>query len=68
MSTVSSPKPWLSAYNAAKRIGLSVHKIHNLALAGRIRTKADPGQNVKYWAEDVDKLGRELNRREPTPA
>jgi predicted site-specific integrase-resolvase len=54
MSIVESP--WLSARAAAIRAGISVHRLHNMAVAGLIRTKIEPGATPKYSAEDADRL------------
>lgn len=57
MSTVSSQ--WIRAKTAADRLGITVYRFHKMAIAGRIRSMVEPGQNPVYNAEDVDRLAAE---------
>jgi predicted site-specific integrase-resolvase len=57
MSTATSP--WLSAWAAANRVGISVTKLQNMAIAGLVRTKVEPGSTPRYHAEDIDRLAEE---------
>jgi predicted site-specific integrase-resolvase len=57
MSLASST--WLKAKTAADRLGVTVYKLHNMALAGQIRTMIEPGATPRYSAEDVDRLAIE---------
>jgi predicted site-specific integrase-resolvase len=47
---------WIRAFTAAKRLGITVYRFHKMAIAGRVRTRIEPGQNPVYNADDVDRL------------
>lgn len=50
---------WLKAKPAADRLGVTVYTLHNMALAGQIRVKNEPGQTPRFHADDVDRLAAE---------
>ena len=50
---------WIPAKTAANRLGTTVYRIHNLALAGQIRTKTEPGSLPRFNVEDIDRLAAE---------
>lgn len=55
MNVAACPS-WLPAKTAADRLGVTVYTLHNMALAGQIRTKIEPGALPRFSAEDIDKL------------
>lgn len=52
----TSAANWLRAKPAADRLGVTVYTLHNLALAGRIRSKVDVGELPRFHAGDIDRL------------
>ncbi len=57
MSIASSP--WIKAKTAADRLGVSVYRIHNLAIAGEIKSRVLPGQTPDFNTADIDRIARE---------
>lgn len=65
MSTAAA-SVWLSAHAAAKRAGISVFCLQNLAISGRIRTKVETGRTPKFHVDDVDAFVAENAQSEVT--
>jgi hypothetical protein len=47
---------WISARQAARRLGVNPHAVPRVAAAAGIRRRALPATAVKYLAEDVDRV------------
>lgn len=53
---------WLSANRAKQISGATFHTLQKLALSGRLRYTAEPGETIRYHAEDVQRLAEENGR------
>lgn len=61
--TATRQKPaWIVARKAALRLGVSEMMVYKWALLGRIRSIAEPGENVRFSEEDVDRLASKSTR------
>jgi hypothetical protein len=47
---------WLSGRTARARLKVTVAGLYKLAARGLIAIRAEPGETVKYSAEDVERL------------
>jgi hypothetical protein len=57
MSRTTMPAAeWLSARQAALRSGLTLMGLLKQAAIGKVRTRALPGENLKYSAADIEHL------------
>jgi predicted site-specific integrase-resolvase len=59
--------PWLSARAAAMRLGVNRYALMRRAASGLIRTKADPGEHVRFHVADIDRLIAEEIESAATP-
>jgi hypothetical protein len=57
---------WVSCREAQRIGGFSRSDVHRLSMAGRLRTRALPGETVKFHAGDIRRLAAE--RQQPTAA
>jgi hypothetical protein len=59
MTPGSVPNPWLSAAEAARRLGCVPKQVPNLAARGLLTVRNLPGCDPRYLLSDVDRLAAE---------
>jgi predicted site-specific integrase-resolvase len=52
----------MSCRAAHGRLGMSYGRFMKFVALGKVRATAEPGQNMKFLREDVEKLAKELGR------
>jgi predicted site-specific integrase-resolvase len=61
MATATAPAT-MTGRAAYLRLGVSYAALLKYATLGRVRTVAEPGRAMRFNADDVEKLARELGR------
>jgi hypothetical protein len=57
-SRIKPDQGWLSGRQAREQLGVSVNRLFKLAALGTIRTRALPGEPIRYALVDVERLAQ----------